>query len=192
MTAPSPRVSSPAEFPAPDADNLRQSRPRLRYSGEMDEPLLEVLLAGPLYRFRDWPPMDVPRYGAGVYTVWQEDRLVYVGMSGRSITASTPPRRSPLGLFTRLASHASGRRSGDQFCVYVADRLVLPTLTREQIGGISSGAVSLDGLVKSFIHDRLTYRFVTVPDGTTAFRVERLVQAGALGAPPLLNPAARG
>jgi hypothetical protein len=29
------------------------------------------------------------------------------------------------GLWTRLNAHASGRRSGDQFCVYIGDRQVV-------------------------------------------------------------------
>ena len=45
----------------------------------------------------------------------------------------------PLG---RLASHASGRRSGDQFLIYVCDRLVLPRLGN-RIGEIAGGALSL-------------------------------------------------
>jgi hypothetical protein len=39
----------------------------------------------------------------------------------------------------RACIHASGRRSGDRFCVYVADRLVLPTLSQEDITAIGSG-----------------------------------------------------
>src|SRR5271166_936716 len=77
---------------------------------------------GTLYSFRDWPNPDVPRHGAGVYTIWHQDgRFIYVGMSGRAITKDTAARNTPFGIYTRLRSHASGRRSGDQFCVYVAD-----------------------------------------------------------------------
>jgi hypothetical protein len=73
-------------------------------------------------------------FGAGVYTIWDNDgRFIYDGMSGRGITAETVRRNSPLGIYTRLHSHASGRRSADQFCVYVADRLVLPTLSQEDM-----------------------------------------------------------
>ncbi len=67
----------------------------------------------------------VPLHGAGVYTIWHEDgRFIYVGMSGRGITKDTATRNTPFGIYIRLRSHASGRRSGDQFCVYVAGRLV--------------------------------------------------------------------
>jgi len=46
----------------------------------------------------------------------------------------------PSTLYTRLRSHASGRRSGDQFCIYVADRFVLPTLSQEDIMAITKAA----------------------------------------------------
>jgi hypothetical protein len=91
---------------------------------------------------------------------------------------------------SRLGSHAGGRRSGDQFCVYVADRLVLPTLAAEQVEGIGTGGLSMDALVRSFICARGSYRFVETDSGEAGYRIERLVQAGALGGvgKPLLNP----
>src|SRR6266436_8405612 len=97
------------------------------------------LSRGSAYLFADWPNPLVPTFGAGVYTIWHNDgRFIYVGMSGRGITADTIRRNTPQGLYTRLRSHASGRRSGDQFCVYVADRLVLATLTQKDIADIAS------------------------------------------------------
>ena len=87
--------------------------------------------------------------------------LKYVGMSGRGITTSTIPRNSPHGLYTRLHTHWGGRRSGDQFCVYVADRFVLPTLSQEDIASIASGR-ERDALVRRYIHDELLYRYIAV------------------------------
>lgn len=92
--------------------------------------LANDLSSGPAYSFADWPNLAVSTFGTGFYTIWHNDgRFIYVGMSGRGITAETSRRNKPQGIYTRLHSHASGRRSGDQFCVYVADRLVLPTLS---------------------------------------------------------------
>src|SRR5688572_12196863 len=96
---------------------------------------LETLSIGQLAWFRDWPNLAVPADVAGVYTIWSGDHFIYVGIAARCL------RR-------RLSSHASGRRGGDQFCVYVADRLVLPALTAEQITAISAGQTSLDRLVR--------------------------------------------
>ncbi len=117
-----------------------------------------------------------------MYTIWHaNDRFIYVGMSGRSITERTAARNSPLGLYTRLASHASGRRSGDQFCVYVADRLVLQTLSQADIAAISSGEHQMDAFVRRYIHQNLRYRFQMVPDGATGYRIEAAIKNGDWG-----------
>ena len=61
------------------------------------------LETGPLHRFQDWPNEQVPKRAAGVYTVWDGDQLLDVGMSGRAMVAedlevcageqATPARR---------------------------------------------------------------------------------------------------
>ena len=55
---------------------------------------------GVAYSFADWPNPSVPGFGAGVYTIWHNDgRFIYVGMSGRGITAETIRRNTPQGLY---------------------------------------------------------------------------------------------
>jgi len=103
---------------------------------------------------------------------------MYVGMSGRGITADTIRRNTPQGIYTRLQSHASGRRSGDQFCVYVADRLVLPNLSQEDITAIASGRHQMDAFVRRYIHENLSYRFVMLPDGAEAYVLEAAIKSG--------------
>src|SRR5215469_7174104 len=138
------------------------------------------LSRGTAYSFADWPNEAVPPFGAGVYTVWHNDgRFIYVGMSGRGITTDTIRRNTPQGIYTRLKSHASGRRSGDQFCVYVADRLVLPALSQEDITAIASGRHQMDAFVRRYIHENLSYRFMMLPDGATAYAVEAAIKSGA-------------
>jgi len=111
------------------------------------------LSQGRLHSFADWPNSSVPTFGAGVYTVWDDvGRFIYVGMSGRGITAETVRRNTPQGIYTRLQSHASGRRSGDQFCVYVADRIVLQTLSQDDIAAIAAGRHQMDAFVRRYIH----------------------------------------
>jgi hypothetical protein len=148
------------------------------------------LINGPIYSFAEWPNASVPAFGAGVYSIWHSDgRFIYVGMSGRGITAETSRRNTPQGIYTRLQSHASGRRSGDQFCVYVADRLVLPTLSQEDITAIASGRHQLDAFVRRYIHENLGYRFWMMPDGASAYTAEAVIKSGAWGhGRPLLNP----
>src|SRR5215813_4669275 len=148
------------------------------------------LSRGVAYSFANWPNLSVPTFGAGVYTIWHnDDRFIYVGMSGRGITADTIRRNAPHGIYTRLRSHASGRRSGDQFCVYVADRLVLPTLTHEDILAIASGRHQMDAFVRRYIHENLSYRFVILPDGVAACTIEGAIKNGEWEhGRPLLNP----
>jgi hypothetical protein len=137
-----------------------------------------------------WPNPSVPTFGAGVYTIWHNDgRFIYVGMSGRGMTIETTRRNMPQGLYTRLQSHASGRRSGDQFCVYVADRLVLPTMAQEDIAAIASGRHQMDAFVRRYIHENLSYRFVMLPDGAAAYAAEAAIKSGEWEhGRPLLNP----
>ena len=154
--------------------------------------LVRTLAQGPAHAFSDWPVDAVPDVAAGVYTIWDQDRLVYVGMSGRGKSKEeldelrSKGKRS--GLFGRLASHASGARSGDQFCVYVADLLVLPGLSGEQIEAIGSRKLRFDKLVREYVRERLTFRFMETHDGKEALRIEAELKAGALGQEPLLNP----
>jgi hypothetical protein len=90
-------------------------------------------------------------------------------MSGRGIKSDeVMPASRPYGLHTRLHSHFSGRRSGDQFCVYVADLLVLPGLTPADIEDVSAGRHRLDAHVRKYIHANLGYRF-------GSFQTERLL-----------------
>ena len=92
-------------------------------------------------------------------------------------------------MYTRLQSHSSGRRSGDQFCVYVADRLVLPTLSRDDITAIASGRHQMDAFVRQYIHENLCYRFAMLPDGATAYTAEAAIKSGRWEhGRPLLNP----
>jgi hypothetical protein len=81
---------------------------------------------------------------------------------------------------------------GDQFCVYVCDRFVVPSLTRSQQQQLAAGTLSLDGLIRAFVRERLAYRFVVTAAGTEAARLEGAVRRGALSAgKPYLNPLSR-
>ena len=113
----------------------------------MPEPT--TLRAGPLHSFQSWPPPEsaLPRVSAGVYTIWKGPRLYYVGMAGRGMSVEdvTNPKGSAVkGLRQRLAAHRSGRRSGDQFCVYVADYEVIPSLTQAQQRAIRARELHVD------------------------------------------------
>ncbi len=139
---------------------------------------IEALTAGSVNWFADWPTGDVPKRGAIVYTIWnREGRFIYVGMSGRNTSGG----KSAKGPYGRLASHASGRRSGDQFCLYVCDRLVLPTV-HNRIPEIAAGDLSLDEVVRDFIRTNLGFRWIAMPNARSAIELERRIQRGEFDA----------
>jgi hypothetical protein len=155
---------------------------------------MDSLVTGPVFRFADWPNDQVPRRTAGVYTVWRQEEFIYVGMSGRGASAEDFVADQGFdgvakGLWTRLNSHASGRRSGDQFNVYICDRFVVPVLTPDQQRDIGRGELLLDRLTKDFIRRNLSYRFEAYPSGKQALAIERDMRAGrSSAARPYLNP----
>ena len=158
------------------------------------EEYLEPLEFGPRYRFADWPNTEIPMVAAGVYTVWEGDEFVYVGFAGmklraRDIAEANSPKKA-IGLRDRLNNHASGARSGDQFCVYICDRFVLAALSEEDRDAIHQGDLRLLNFrTRQHIRERYDYRFVLTPDGKAARVLERAVQRGALTVGrPLLNP----
>jgi hypothetical protein len=122
---------------------------------------LQELAFGTEYRFSEWPNSAVPSVAAGVYTIWNHRTLIYVGMAGRGHTEESLARGAAqpkyvTGLRSRLKSYTSGRRSGDQFCVYVADRFILPVLKMQEVQAIGPGEVSL-GCTSPKVHPRIAY-----------------------------------
>ena len=141
------------------------------------------------YRFSDWPNTGIPAVAAGVYAIWHGDTFIYAGMSGREIEKAQVAGRSRYGLVTRLDSHASGRLSGDQFCVYVANRLVLPSLGLDELRKFASGENTLDRLTKSYIRSNFHYQFAIVDSSKRAYEFEMHIRSGLIfGVKPLLNP----
>lgn len=139
------------------------------------------------FKFSNWPNNDIPKVAAGIYAIWNDDELFYCGMSGREIEKNLHKKK--YGLVTRLHSHSSGRLSGDQFCVYVANRLVIPSLKQSDLVLFASGELKLDELTKSYIHDHLDYQYVLVDSSAEAYAVEIKARNGELfGQKPRLNP----
>jgi hypothetical protein len=130
------------------------------------------------HKFLDWPNSEIPAVAAGVYAIWDGDVLVYCGMSGREVEKASASPRSRFGLITRLASHASGRLSGDQFCVYVANRLVIPPLKPEQLSKFATGELNLDTLTKAYINQRFEYQFAFVESSAEAYALEKRCREG--------------
>src|SRR5690554_3646576 len=141
------------------------------------------------YAFSDWPNKKIPDVAAGVYAIWNDTELFYCGMSGREVEKARASGKKKFGLVTRLNSHASGRLSGDQFCVYVANRLVIPKLKSEDLERFATGELRLDDLTKKYIHDHLYYQYVIVHSSSEAYQIEKDARRGEIfGEKPLLNP----
>jgi hypothetical protein len=149
---------------------------------EDERDLLRELRDGRVHAFSAFHEVEqLPRTGAGVYTIWDgNDNLVYVGIAGRNLTGK--------GLHGRLKSHYQGRRSGDQFCVYVGDRYVLGELSGAQRAAIVNGQLSMDQLIRDYIRAHFSFRHIETSDYATAMRVEIAIKQGAFGKPPRLNP----
>jgi hypothetical protein len=155
-----------------------------------DSAALVALEAAPQSRFADRPALSAP-VGAGIYTVWRGTQFLYVGVAGRPAGGGGISLKSR-GLRGRLDSHASGRRSGDQFCVYVCDRLVLPTIER-RLHEVADGSLSLDLLTQNFVRAELSYRCLETDDYGRAIRLENQIKRSGLpnAGKPLLNPDAK-
>ena len=153
-------------------------------STEMSSNLFSTRLA-----FADWPEPSIPMVAAGVYAIWKDYELVYCGMSGREIDSKAKAQPKKYGLITRLSSHASGRLSGDQFCVYVANRFVIPSLTAEELPLFASGKLTLDSRTREFVHAHLDYSYALVETSAQAYSLERAARNGEVfGQKPFLNP----
>jgi hypothetical protein len=154
----------------------------------MTPDVYKALTSGPAHSFKDTLHETLPLACIGVYTIWCGIDFVYVGIAGRNLDPAADHHRVR-GVRDRLDSHRSGRRSGDQFAVYVCDRLVLPSLTSGQIEQIAAGELSLDALTRVYIHANLSYRFAATGSYREAMEIETAFARGetAVGLPQL-NP----
>jgi hypothetical protein len=126
----------------------------------------------------------VPSQGSIIYTIWGKgDEFVYVGIAGIQ-----PEPRKRQGL-SRMKAHASGRRSGDQFCVYVQDFFVIPDLVKS--GSYLPRRGLLDELTKDYIRTNLRFRVKAFTSGDSDRIVRSLedkIKRGVFGiSPPTLN-----
>ena len=133
--------------------------------------------------FAEDPKQHVPNKGSIIYSVWDKnEKFIYIGISG---IQKNKEKREPL---TRIKKHASGRRSGDQFSVYIQDFHVIPDLIKG--GEYTPQKGLLDKLTKDYIHKNLSYRFVpfyTDNSDLIVYRLEKQIKSGKLGFKPILN-----
>ena len=99
----------------------------------------------PAIGFADPVRGHIPNSGAIIYSVCDKNgSCIYIGSAG---TQKAFGKRSPL---RRMQTHASGRRSGDQFNIYVHDFYVIPDLIESGVFHYGKG-----------ILDKLTNRVYT-------------------------------
>ncbi len=138
----------------------------------------------PLRAFSTSNIAEIPSFGSIIYTVFLDGaNFIYVGIGG--LAGATVHDRNPR---SRIIQHAQGRRSGDQFCIYIQDFYVIPAIISmpyEPKKGY------LDTLTKEFIQTRLTYRYLVIQteDSDKVVRkLERELQNNEHGfGLPLLN-----
>lgn len=151
-----------------------------------DDPVLKALFdsSSELRPFTNSNIKDIPAHGSIIYTVFlDKSEFIYVGIGG--LSGKTVLDRNPQ---SRIRQHTQGTRSGDQFCIYIQDFYVLPTLIGQPYTPLKG---HLDRLTKKFIQTRLTYRYTVIQSDDSnevVRRIERELQAGTHGhAIPKLN-----
>ena len=129
---------------------------------------LESLAHRPLHRFAD--PLD-PVHPAGRCGLlhdlgWRRslplrrnDRSL-ADQSSRSPSHATPDGRSQPVCSTGSNAHRNGRRSGDQFCVYVFDFFGAPRLTADDITAVVTRTRKLDADIGHYVREHLCLSLV--------------------------------
>ena len=141
------------------------------------------------FKFKNWPKKNFPTVAAGVYVIWDDQTLLYVGTAGKDLDKAQKSGKNKFGLITRLNSHASGRTAGDQFCSLLSNRIVIPSLTKTQIIKFKEGSVTLDQITKKYIRCNLEYQYLVVDNFQDAIDLEMHSRRGAVfSTTPLLNP----
>lgn len=86
----------------------------------------------------------IPSFGSIIYTVFLDrSEYIYVGIGG--LSGKSVQERNPR---SRIIQHAQGRRNGDQFCIYIQDFYVIPSIINSQY---TPKKGYLDMLTKEFI-----------------------------------------
>lgn len=149
---------------------------------------LSHLWSGEKISFQNQPDDPIPDIAIGVYTIWEGDRFIYVGISGREVHKES--KTKVRGLKQRLRAHWRGGLGGDQFAVYVFERITAPQVTREQLDAMGEGTLTLIELNQEYIRTKLSYRFLVVDAYSEAKEIEDALKSGKYDPPgkPFLNP----
>src|SRR5207302_1507916 len=109
-------------------------------------------------RFSDWPDKTLEKGPTGGYTLWNEQKFFYAGISYKDAKdALTNPQAA--GVWGRLNHHARGFGES-HLRTYVAERYVIPDLTRGERESLRRGAIRMSEKISDYIRNSLTYRVV--------------------------------
>ena len=136
----------------------------------------ESLLASRLSDYSDWPNASVPN-GPGVYAVWMEEELVWVGSAGGSLRS-------------RFERHTKGNRRGSEFLKAVYARLMFRHMGLEKaMQTASETQLLVDAITGKFVREHLAYRYLATRDEKTAEMIASAICSGQTSSPkPFLNP----
>ena len=126
---------------------------------------------------------DVPKL-PGCYAIWNNETLVYTGISGMKWTKENPKTSH---LKHRLRDHISGTKS-DVFPTYVFERFLIGNLSSDEIDAIKSGEKGIRHFARSYIQDNLSFTYATTTNFQDAVETEEYVRKGGLGMKPIINP----
>ncbi|MBG28951.1 MAG: hypothetical protein CMI31_02960 [Opitutae bacterium] len=138
---------------------------------------VEALFSGALHNYSDWPNPDVPTQ-SGVYAVWHEEELVWVGSAGGSLKS-------------RFEKHAKGQRRGSEFLKAVYARLMFRKLGLEKAMQMAGETQLLvDVITAKFVKGHLAYQYLPTPNEQTAEVIANAICKGKTRHPkPFLNSA---
>ena len=114
-----------------------------------------------------------------LYSIFLNNEFIYIGRCGVTNFQHF-----------RLNSHRSGRRSGDQFCIYIQDFYVLPSLIKtlkENKEEYVFEKGRLDREVGNFICENLRLKYLSVQKDDVV-DLENRIREGKYGRTPKLNP----
>ena len=114
-----------------------------------------------------------------LYSIFHDKEFIYIGRCGVTNFQHF-----------RLNSHRSGRRSGDQFCIYIQDYYVLPLLIenlKENKKDYVFEKGRLDREVGNFISKNLRLKYLSVQKDDVV-DLENRIREGKYGRTPKLNP----
>ena len=114
-----------------------------------------------------------------LYSIFHDKEFIYIGRCGVTNFQHF-----------RLNSHRLGRRSGDQFCIYIQDYYVLPLLIenlKENKEDYVFEKGRLDREVGKFISENLRLKYLSVQKDDV-MDLENRIREGKYGRTPKLNP----